>query len=467
MVAKEVGMRRRAVLPLVVVMLLAAILFLWDLPHQGRQERREESTLQLSKLDPELVDTLRIHQPDNLISLVRYQGHWWLRTPVNERADDDASRGMISALCRARAMKVVRSEVDTTALEAYGLGGIRRPSHWIELVEAGKTPLIYWIGRENPSDKGSYLRVGGRREVLLVQKALAELARTSFEALRIYDLFDYKTEDIVQIELHTNKASFKAKRDERGLWFTTGDNPRQLKRRDLYALIYDLVHARIIRYVADDVSDSVFYGYGLSQPILDLRFLAKGNSHRLRLGNVDEYGVNYARRDEERTLITISSKILESGDKSYAELLETNPVPLNYTLLDSIRVIWKTGEEVTAIPGYRREWRLRPPPGFSGKKESLLVAAQNLRYGVEELQSDSRVQLSSPDQLHKFLEVTKVRCELYWPDKTVAYQIGWRKNEEQNWLHILGDDTVYRIPRDLFFRLRGALLTVKLIDPHS
>jgi len=302
---------------------------------------------------------------------------------------------------------------------------------------------------------------------LLVRKALAEMARTSFEALRIYDLFDYKIEDITQIELHTDEASVKARRDERGLWFTIGENPRQLKRRDLYALVYDLVHTRINRYVADDVSDSVFFSYGLSRPTLDLHFLAKGNSHRLRLGNVDEYGRNYARRDEERTLIIISSKILESGDKSYEELLETNPVPLNYTLLDSIRVIWKTGEEVTAIPGYRREWKLRPPPGFTGDKKSLLVAAQNLRYGVEELQSDSHLQLSSPDQLHNFLEVTKVRCELYWPDKTVTYEIGWRKNEKQNWLHIIGDDTVYRIPRDLFFRLRGVLLTVKLIDPHS
>ncbi|HKI84000.1 MAG TPA: DUF4340 domain-containing protein, partial [Candidatus Krumholzibacteria bacterium] len=455
-------MRRRAILPLLVVLLLAAILFLWDLPHQNRQEQREETALQLSKLDPELVDTIRIHQAGALLSLVRHQGHWWLRSPVDERADDKASSGMISALCRAHAMKVVQSEVDTTALEAYGLGGIRRPAYWIELIEAGQKPQVYWIGRTNPSDEGSYLRVGGRRDVLLVRKELAQLARTSFEALRIYDLFDYTIEDIPQIELHTDRASFEARRNDAGLWFTMGEHPRQLKRRDLYALIYDLVHTRISRYVADDVSDSVFYSYGLSQPVMDLRFLAKGDSHRVRLGNVDERGVNYARRDEERTLITISSKLLESGDKSYEELLETNPVPLNYTRLDSIRVIWKTGEKVTAIPGYRREWRLRPPEGFKGDKESLLVPAQNLRYGVEELKSDSHVLLSSPDQVHKFLQVVKVRCELYWPDKTVAYDIGWRKDEEQNWLHIIGDETVYRIPRDLFFRLRGALLSVKL-----
>jgi hypothetical protein len=467
LVAQEVDMRRRAVLPLLVVALLAAVLFLWDLPRQSRLERSKESVLQLSSLDPELVDTLRIHQPNDLVSLVRHQGDWWLKSPVNERADDKATRGMITALCRARATKLVKSEVDTTALEAYGLGGLRRPAYWIELVEAGKKPVVYWVGRANPSDEGSYLRVGGRREVVLVPKALRELARTSFEALRIYDLFDYTTDEIGQIELHTDRASFEATRDERGLWFTTGKDPRQLKRRDLHALIFDLVHSRISRYVADDVSDSVFYSYGLTNPVFDLRFVAEGDRRRLRLGNVDERGVNYARRDEERTLITISSKLLESGDKSFEELLETNPVPLNYTHLDSIRVIWKTGEEVTAIPGYRREWSLRPPKGFKGDKESLLVAAQNLRYGVEELQSDSHVRLRSPDQLSNFLQVKKVRCELFWPDKTVAYEIGWRKNEKQNWLHILGDDTVYRIPRDLFFRLRGALLTAKLIDPHS
>ncbi len=460
-------MRRGIVLPLVIVALLAAILFLWDLPRQTLREKHEDVALQLSRLDPELVDTLRIHQPNSFLSVVRHHGQWWLQSPVKERADDKATRGMISALCRARGTKVVASGVDTTALDAYALGGLRRPSYWVELIEAGRPPHIYWIGRNNPSDSGSYLRVGGRREVVLAERGVSELAKTSYEALRIYDLFDYTIEQIGQIDLRNDRTSFEAARNARGLWFTTGKNPRQLKRRDLHTLVYDLVHTRIRRYVADGASDSLFYGYGLSNPVLDLRFVADADSHRLRLGNVDEHGVNYARRDEERTLITISSKLLDSGDKSLEELLETNPVPDNYTLLDSVRVIWKSGESVTAIPGYRREWALRAPLGYTGDRESLLVAAQNLRYGIEELGSDLHVRLRSEDQLQNFLQVEKVRCELYWPDKTVSYEIGWRENDQYNWLHIIGDDMVYRIPRDLFFRLRAVLLVTKLIDPHS
>jgi len=463
-------LNRRLLVPLLILSALAAILFLWDLPAERRQAEQLQQDLSLSRLDPALVDTLRIERGDAAFTVARQGGGWRLLSPVEETADASAVRGMVSAFCRARSLKLIDATADTTALEAYGLGGLRPAVRRVVLVSSGRPPLIYEFGRSNPSGRGHYLRVVGTTRIHLVDNQLFELSRTSYQALRVYDLFPLQPEEIDRLAVDRQKVHYRARKNERGLWFTVEDRPRQLKRRMLHTLAYDLCEARIQEFVQDQVDEKTFAAYGLQPPFIDLRFRAGGREYRLRVGNTTGEGLSYARRGDEASLLTINSQLLESTAPSLEELLETNPVPDNYTLLDSVQVVWHTGQSVTAFPvgGDHRRWDLRwPAAAPRTSPDAFLVAARNLYYGLEELSSDETVLLPDEARVREYLVTDKVRCELYWPDRTVRYEIGWRPGEDAHWLHVLGEKKVYRIPRDLFFRLRGVLLTAGVIDPHS
>ncbi len=461
-------MRRRLLLPLLVLAVLASALFVWDLPRQEDRQREDLQARRLSHLDPALVDTLRLIQGQQQLVVARNAEGWRLLAPVDEPANESAVRGMIAAFCHAVESKLIDAQADTTALEAYGLGGLRRADHRVELMAAGHPPVIYEFGRSNPSGRGHYLRVVGTRRIRLVDNRLEALSRTSYQALRIYDLFSFDAAQVDSIALDRNGLHLQAVRDSRGLWFTREDPPRQLKRRDLYTMAYDLCEMRIQRFVVDDADDEAFSMYGFASPTLDLRFRARGHRHRLRLGDDAGEGLNFARRDEETSVLEVDSQLLESTDKSLQELLETNPVPDNYARLDSVVVSWHTGGTVTAIArGLRRQWDLRPPRGFAGPADSFQVAARNLVYGLEELESTEVVDLPDEEAASRYLKVKKIGYVLYWPDRTVRVELGWRRGEDAHWLHVVGEKRVYRIPRDLFFRLRAALLITGAIDPHS
>jgi len=163
-------------------------------------------------------------------------------------------------------------------------------------------------------------------------------------------------------------------------------------------------------------------------------------------------------------VLVISGELIQSSELSLEEILEHNPVPDNYALLDSVRVVWPNGASITALPGYRGEWDLRPPPGWKGEPDHFLISARNLISGLEELSSDASVQLDDPSQVDEYLTQARPRFELYWPDRTVIYELGWRRGEDAHWVHVLGENRVYRIPRDLYFRARAALLNADLLD---
>lgn len=459
---------KRLLIPVVVVVALAAALFLWDLPRERRGVQVEEEGLRLTTLDPELVDTLRVVRSPDRLEVVRDSGDWWLTQPVTERAEDSSVRGILSALCRATAERVVATGVDTTALDAYGLGGLRAPTDWIEMRSANGAVVTYDLGRSNPTGSAIYLRVRGRDEVMLVNIGLGELGRTSYQALRIYDLFDIETEDVDWMQLRNDQGQLTVRRNERGLWFTDDAQRRQVQRRVVHHLAYDLAHARVRRYVADDLDEGAFVAYGLDDPALDMNFEAQSRRYRLRVGNEsEEPHLHFARRDSQSTALIVSGELISAMELQLDGVYEANPVPDNYALLDSVRVVWHTGETVTAIPGYRGEWDIVPPPGWQGEPEHFLITAQNLITGLEELQSDQTVELSNASQRADYLQQSRVSCELYWPDRSVIYDLGWRRGEDAHWVHVRGEDRVYRIRRDLYFRLRAALLSADLIDGNS
>ena len=175
-------MNRRILILLSLAVFLAAVLFFWDLPKEREEQREQALARRITQLDPALVDTLRLHQPEGLVTLVRRPGGWWLLTPLEEKANDGAALGHIAYLCAAERGRIVSSDVDTLALDAFALGGLRPAELYIELVAPGER-LIYWLGRTNPAETFAYLRVGGSRDVVLVDKTLRDAAMTPYEAL--------------------------------------------------------------------------------------------------------------------------------------------------------------------------------------------------------------------------------------------------------------------------------------------
>ena len=229
---------------------------------------------------------------------------------------------------------------------------------------------------------------------------------------------------------------------------------------------YDLATARVKRYVEDFVTEKDWARYGLHEPILDLGFASEKLEGRLRIGNEDVDNQVFAQRNENSTVITTTSQFVRITDLTMDLVLDSNPIFENYDLLDSLTVRWHSGEEITAVRVLDR-WGVRPPRGFEGPADRFDVPLQNVIYGLEGLGSDQKVILAKRGGREEYMPIRKISYSLYWPEYSVEVQLGWRSGEDAHWIQINDASELYRIKRDLFFRLRGLLLAADLIDPNS
>jgi hypothetical protein len=505
-------MPRRVPSLLALIAVLAAFLFLWDKPREQRRRLRQEQESLLLPIDPAVVDTLRLRRVPESVLLVRQPGpansqrtpaavpasvtaaipaavpavpaapaapptpggetpshRWMLLSPVREPADGEVCDGLVRGLTAVHALQAIVTRHDTTAWVEFGLApnlpGVVR----VEVAGPAGQRAALWVGHENPQETAVYVRRDGRDEIELAPPEMGKLARLSHQGLRNYDLFAVSRDSIDWVSIASGKGRWSARRNGRGLWFTEETPPRQLKRYEVDLLVYDLATQRIQRYVEDNVSARHWSAFGLHAPILDISFTAALQPERIRrvaLGNQIDQTTYYARRDTLRSVLALGGPLLSSGERSLAQLLETNPVPDNYDRLDSLTIRWLAGGSCTAVH-QGRDWTMRLPAGWKGDKARLETPLQNVVHGLETLESTASASLGKGRGFEAIAPVQRVACALFWPDRSVRLRLGWHSGEDFHWLHVDGEQRAHRIGRDLYFRLYSLLLGLGVIPGEN
>jgi len=458
-------MSRRLLLLAIPVGILAAFVFLWELPRDRASREREAEAAVLFPIADAVVDTVRLARPEGDILFARPDGTWRLRAPKDEPVEPSTVENLLRRLADARRERVVMALAVDQDLDPYGLGGPADGTVRVDVVDSLGTRHSLWVGKRTPSRQNTYVRRVGSDEVELAGPELSQIAGLTHHGFRRRALFATADSLVVEWTVERGGDRWTARRDDAGLWWWDRDPPVRLQRHRLAGFVYDLARATVRQYVRDDVPDREWPAYGLGQPRAILSWAdATGAAGRVAFGNEDDEGLMFARRNGEDTLLRIPIQLVEHALVDPEDLVDTNPIPRNFRRLQSFTLRWEDGSTLGALK-QGADWITLLPADSRVDDEDLTVPLRNVLYGLERFSTQGEMLLAASSATEDVLDRIPVRGELNWEDGTLGFLIGWRGNGEDHWFHLEGEPRLHRISRDLFLRLQGYLQVAGLLAP--
>lgn len=157
--------QRSTVIIVIVFVVLAALVYLWEI--RGHEEApREEGRVPIFSFAVEDVVSLEVRDrvADQRVKLGRTGGELWVMTrPFGAEADDTRIEGLLSRLSTLQSNRVIEEEeID---LEAFGL---TEPALEVEVGLGDGESQVLLVGKQNPAGYSYYVRREGEEAVYLV-----------------------------------------------------------------------------------------------------------------------------------------------------------------------------------------------------------------------------------------------------------------------------------------------------------
>jgi hypothetical protein len=203
---------------------------------KGAFDLRDRRVLAFDK--DEVVEVRRERQGERAI-LVKEEGQWHLRQPLEARADKDEVDGLLNQIKNAQIEAFVAESADQETLAEYGLQG---PA-WLELsllVGADRAEKRLSLGRQE--EKGRfYARDASRSQVFSVDSTLAQKLAKGIEELRDKKPLRFARDRVARIELVNSMGqAIAAEKDTAGIWSIAAPEPAEAKSWKFNSLLTDL-----------------------------------------------------------------------------------------------------------------------------------------------------------------------------------------------------------------------------------
>ena len=458
------GVNRRIIALAVVVLSMAAYLFLFDLPAQEQADRRAAQELRLFHFDPARVDTFRVDRPQSSVVVVRDPVRGWqLVEPIEEAADSATVTGLLAALAEAERVRVVADSLRTEDWQDYDLAERRFGRVRIRVTSHDGQVAELFVGALTPNGTLCYVRRPGSDALELAERQVYRIASVVHHALRRTRLFDVEAQAVVELELRRGHEHWKAMRGEDGVWRLAGPRRRRLRRRPLDRMAYLVATERVDQFLRDALEPGEWAAYGLDPPWADLRWRSReGREGRLELGNEENQGRLYARRGGGPPLIVVSSAWGQILQDSLEERLDPNPIGVVFSRVPRLRLsdpqsgafveIHRDGDAVTLIAGRPGE------PPHPVESSYLEQAVRNVVRGLEEFAADQEIFLAAGNTPVAVAGPAVVAVDFDdLEGRSRRLMVHRRSGGEGVWVRIDDEGALHHTADDLLFRLRSLL----------
>ena len=249
---------------------------LWDNLPKTASALREKTLLRYER---DHVARLEWQSANEQMVIVRTGARQYqLEQPVQTPGDGEAIYGLLWDL---KELKVKEFIDDSPArLDPYGLTTPRlRITLWEESADQGQATRqhILLFGNEAPEQQGTYVQLGDRPAVYLVESSAAQkvLGKTSFE-LRYKKLLAFESASIQKLQLQYPALTLTLERRGDAWQFSEPNKQTIDKRWKVDDLLYELRTLEYAKLLTEPAADQA--GYGLETPQVRIRLWQKDGS---------------------------------------------------------------------------------------------------------------------------------------------------------------------------------------------
>jgi hypothetical protein len=331
-------MRFRTTLALLVV--FAALLFYVLRFEKGKPsaEELEARAKEALTLDYEHVNWFRIETAADTLEARASEGKWYVTRPVNDRADENSVRGLITQLSPLKADRKVEAspsllvgyQLDRPAVRARFRGHKDRPNLEHSIA----------VGRKNPTFNGYYTMVDDdTSKVYLVPSYVVESHLQKEPAkYRFQKIAEFAADDVSRAVLVRADSTITLERNAVRDWEITAPEKLPADQAAVNGLVRRLSSQTIETFVEENPTDLATYGLDRAEITFEVS-LEDGSTTTLLVGKPADAGESakyYAKRGSGTNVFTIPKSGRDAFSKSLFDLREKK-IP-SYKLEDVARV---------------------------------------------------------------------------------------------------------------------------------
>lgn len=449
-------MKGRTVLLLLAV--LVALLAYWFVAERDRPDpdALEAERLVLTRVDIDRTVAVEIRAEGVATKLSRdSEGRWYLRAPVQDRADDHQVRALLAELSPLVAIERVEGtkaeevtyRLDRPTVECV----ISRPTG------SGYEPVVLTVGRKNQAFDAYYAMVNGdRSRIGLIDPHVVEnyLLRDP-DGYRYRRVAEFRLDDVTRFGIsHRGRRVFLQRNADRE-WVIVSPIRSYADQGTVNTLIQRFVAQRKDDFIDDP--EPALASYGLESPALELRVeLENGAQRALLIGAETPDGdAAYAMRPggESRRVFTIPLTSRDELDPTLFELRYRR-----FLLLRDVGVVEMTiatGEQTLEARVVGGNWS--DPDGRPLRKGTLdALRTALVTLAAEAFQDDA-------DPASVGLDAPAITVEVTLADDAVQ-RLGLALHDGEAFARVLPDGPVARVARSEYDRLVRLVATATSSD---
>jgi len=281
----------------IILIAVATYAYVFEVVGGRKREAAEKEAVKVfhfDKLDVEEITVKRQDEEQPEIFLTKIAGTWWLKKPLDYKAETSFVNALLSNFDVAENKRTVTKDISD--LSKFGLD----PPQAQYIIKHKDGVDTLYLGTKNPIGNFTFAYKPPEKEVFLTYNAMLDKANSEIFKWRSKSILEYETDQINKISLKNTKNTFEAVKATAEEWNLEKPIVVRADKSEIDKILNKIKNAQIKEFVEEHPKN--LRKYGLHRPSIQLDVIKTVDESKqtLYIGNQKKDDGNYYARAEAR-----------------------------------------------------------------------------------------------------------------------------------------------------------------------
>ncbi len=308
-------MKRNTLIMLAVFVVLLLVAVVAENPFGGKTKIEAPSLF--PGFDSTAVAFVELMTPSDTTRLAKAGELWRVTTEDDYPAD---ARAVGALLARVRDLK--REEVASRNAEKQALFQVDGSMLECRFLGTGETPMAHlFVGKSGPGHSGSYVRVDGSNDVILVSGYIRGIFDKGERGWRDRTIFNIAQDEVLRFRIDRADTLIQVRTEDKIRWYLSGPDSAEAKMN-----VVDNILRTFSQLVADDFDPEISPGdAGLDDPWGTFTAHLEDGTDRVLLVGEEDSGSRWVKRPDRDMIFKVRTYRIQNLFQSVEEIREPAP----------------------------------------------------------------------------------------------------------------------------------------------
>ncbi|RKY89385.1 hypothetical protein DRQ09_01455 [candidate division KSB1 bacterium] len=379
----------------IILVVLVVYAYVFEFLGGKKKQEAEEAAKKVfhfNKIDVEEIYIKRQEKENPEILFKKITGIWWLKKPLNYKADKSFIDGLLSNFEVAEIKRTIK---DTTDLKKFGLN----PPQAIYIIKHKDGVDTLYIGNKNPVGNYTFAMKPARDRVFLTYNAMLDKSKSTIFEYRDKSVLEFESSRINRIYLKAPRRNFELVKASVDSWELKKPVSSKADKSEVDKILNKVKNTKVRKFVEEEPKS--LRKYALNRPFIKLELIQSPNDAKktLFIGK-KKNGNYYAKDDSRKPVFLVDSTLVNRLMVNLFTLRDKTVIDSKRKDIDKIELVYPD-TTIVCEKDTANNWKIITPKEGRGKSWKINGIISDLEYL----------------RVEKFLRYRKSRKKSYGLDK--------------------------------------------------